>query len=87
MAPGVAQRVGQQRAVRPGAHAARRQAHRAGLRQPRGVQFGGLRLAQPPGQRQLPGAGGSKKGGELCFHILAAFCGQPQRFQGLDRFL
>ena len=84
---GVPQCMGEQGAVRPAPGTPGHQTHRPALGQTGGVQGGGLGTGQPLGQGQLPGAGDRKKGGELCFHILAACVGQLIVLQDLPCLL
>ena len=69
---GKAQRVGQQRTVRPAAHALGRRPHGTALDKTGPVQRSQQGAVRVPGNRQLPRRGGRTKGSKLCFHILAA---------------
>jgi len=80
--PGEAQRMGQQRAVRPGAHATGGSPHCAALHKIGLVKRRQNVTADALHHGQLPRRRGSKKGSKLCFHILAA-CQALYGFYGL----
>ena len=80
--PGEAQRMGQQRAVRPGAHATGGSPHCSALHKIGLVKRRQNVTADALHHGQLPRRRGSKKGSKLCFHILAA-CQALYGFYGL----
>ena len=69
---GKAQRMGQQRTVRPAAHTPGRRPHGTALDKTGPVQRSQQGAVRIPGYRQFPRRGGRTKGSKLCFHILAA---------------